>query len=238
MIFELRSGIRLPDPDHCPTSIALLIQSCFKEEPNDRPSFSQLKTTIYESHNNLKRQNEEAMSNAIGGELEVRYADIQMEERYIKMKKENNNFQLCTKIRIDTPDLSIKSTDRSIDVRPGIESLTDGVGSYLSLQNMTSGGVDKTSNSHEHGCLPSSDQDVIRRGLLNPLKSNLTRCMSPGLPRNSSFSAGEDLSPLLPEQKHFTGMTPSKSYPNPDYILNLADHENFIPPENITKTSL
>ena len=175
----------------------------------------------------------EVIPDNIENQLGVRYADIQMEQRYLRMKKENVDFQLCTKIRIDTPDLSVRSHELSFDARSFNASSTNCVGSYLSLhslQNMTSGGLGKTSTSHENEYLPLTQPDVISRGFLSPDDKLFTRSNNLGLAgkRNSSFSAGEDLTPLLPELKYFTGLTPAKSYPNPDYILNLADHESFI----------
>ena len=238
MIYELQKGIRLPAPDNCPTPISLMIQACFKEEPNERPSFSELKATISESHKSLKRGNIIEASNGAGNYLEVRHTDTQMVERYLMMKRENHNLHIRNKVRLDTPDLSIKSANCSNDAKSMEDSFANDVGSYLSLQNMISGGFNKPSSEHRNECPQISEPDVIRRGFLNPDRTNNARSMTPGFPRNSSFSAGEDLAPLLQEQKHLTKLTPSKSYPNPDYILNLADHESFTLPENSTQKSL
>ena len=44
---ELEGGIRLSQPSYCPPNIYNLMRSCWKENPNSRPSFAQLKQALY-----------------------------------------------------------------------------------------------------------------------------------------------------------------------------------------------
>ena len=44
--YELSSGIRLPDPTFCPARISELIQRCFLEDPNQRPTFKEIKEDL------------------------------------------------------------------------------------------------------------------------------------------------------------------------------------------------
>lgn len=46
---ELSYGIRLPTPTFCPDDIAQIIISCWQEDPNSRPSFSQLTSSLYQT---------------------------------------------------------------------------------------------------------------------------------------------------------------------------------------------
>ena len=50
---ELSQGIRLSSPEMCPNQIAILIQNCFLENPNDRPDFQKIKTFIREAYESL-----------------------------------------------------------------------------------------------------------------------------------------------------------------------------------------
>ena len=235
MINELQLGIRLPTPEYCPTSIALLIQACFKEDPNERPTFGQLKKILSQSYSGLKRRTEEMVPDGMETQLNVRYADVQMENRYLMMKKENMEHQFRTKITIDTPDMNSKNTNHSIEPNARKLPRSNNLGSYLSLQNMISGDSDVLPSSNEHKCPQSITSDMISRGTLHPDRMSATQPTNLGFPRNSSFSVGDDNAPLLSERKYYTGLTPAKSYPNPEYILGLADHASLIHPANNIK---
>ena len=214
LINELQLGIRLPTPEYCPTSIALLIQACFNEDPNERPTFSQIKETISQSYSSLKRRSEEVVPTGMENLLNVRYADVQMENRYLMMKKENVELQFRTKITIDTRDMNSMNAHQLIEPNTRKLPRSNNLGSYLSLQNMISGDSD---------VLPSSD------------RMSATQPTNLGFPRNSSYSVGHDNAPLLSERKYYTGLTPAKSYPNPEYVLGLADHESLIHSANNIK---
>ena len=43
---RLKNGIRLHDPKHAPKLISSLAQSCWLTNPNDRPTFTELKEKI------------------------------------------------------------------------------------------------------------------------------------------------------------------------------------------------
>ena len=235
MINELQLGIRLPAPEYCPTSIASLIQACFNEDPNERPTFSQLKKIISQSYSSLKRRAEEVVPNGMENQLNVRYADMQMEKRYLMMKKENVELQFRTKITIDTPDMNLMNAHQSIEPSTRKLPRSNNQGSYLSLQNMISGDSDVLPSSKEHKCQQSLTSDMISRGTLHPDRISATQPTNLGFPRYSSFSVGDDNAPLLSERNYYTGLTPSKSYPNPEYSLDLANHESIIHPVKNSK---
>ena len=235
MINELQLGIRLPTPEYCPTSIALLIEACFNEDPNERPTFSQLKETISQSYSSLKRRTEEVVPTGMENLLNVRYADVQMENRYLMMKKENVELQFRTKITIDTRDMNSMNAHQLIEPNTRKLPRSNNVGSHLSLQKMISGVSDVLPSSDEHKCPQFVTSDMISRGTLHPDRMSATQPTNLGFPRNSSYSVGDDNAPLLSERKYYTGLTPAKSYPNPEYILGLADHEALIHPANNIK---
>ena len=46
LIYDLSFGVRLPNPAFCPKEIASLLRKCFKESPQKRPDFKEIKTFI------------------------------------------------------------------------------------------------------------------------------------------------------------------------------------------------
>ena len=85
-------GVRLPIPSNCPKSIWELMAQCFKEEPTDRPHFSEIKSSVLHSYrlimdavNSTKNEDNDSVP-------EVQYSDFNLENTYLDMKKHNRNF--------------------------------------------------------------------------------------------------------------------------------------------------
>ena len=51
--FELCSGIRLPQPPHCPVAISNLIGSCFNPDPYQRPNFKNIKKHLKNENDDM-----------------------------------------------------------------------------------------------------------------------------------------------------------------------------------------
>ena len=219
LIVALSIGIRLPTPVCCPVEIGGLIQSCFKEEPTDRPSFSDLKEKISNSHAAIRRaeSNNKAPLDIISDQEVVQYADVQMEERYLDMRKNNKSYQEYKNsggnenkfVPLEAASLVASST-------------LDNIGSYLSLQHMRSSVTEAMSTQHEinDSLLPLPVFPSQHTKLHSPISQQ-----SPGSKRRFSLSVVQDQDFCTLPEKLYTGLSPAKSYPNPEYILNLAAHE-------------
>ena len=140
-----------------------------------------------------------------------------------------------TKTRIDTSDLNMTNTRHAMNQQPWKGPRSIDYRSYYSLQNMFSG--DGQSSLIENEDPSSTKLDVIPQSVLHPDSTNGTEATTLGSPRKSSFSAGDDHAPLLVEHKYYNVLTHAKSYPNPEYMLGLTDHEDFIAQGNITQKS-
>ena len=58
LIFELQNGIRLPDPENCPSSMVTLIRKCFHHIPSERPTFNEVKKVVELDYAQLRRSND------------------------------------------------------------------------------------------------------------------------------------------------------------------------------------
>ena len=95
LILELRFGVRLPPPQFCPFPITLLIKECFHENPHQRPSFVSLKDSIAHMCSSLRADNQILSENdSCDSQDTVIYTDFSMKEKYLHMKKQNQNAQL------------------------------------------------------------------------------------------------------------------------------------------------
>ena len=80
LVNELLEGIRLPRPENCPATIASLIQQCFYEDAQKRPSFEKIKEVVKEDYEQLRRApkpSDEILSN---DKEELEYADLEFEK--------------------------------------------------------------------------------------------------------------------------------------------------------------
>ena len=136
---ELTQGIRLPIPELCPNPIVALIQSCFLENPNDRPGFNNVKVVIEKAYavlmevsdsKNTKNEEKEGLLYENIATLQVPQ-DGKMKARYLDMRRENKKHQ----------DNAIVGThyggSGDEEDYPNISSRTQN-NRYISLDNMLS----------------------------------------------------------------------------------------------------
>ena len=226
LILELKVGIRLPTPDCCPSTIANMIKTCFKEQPTERPSFLELKNSVALSYSGIRRASTAAIKTEIETQHGVDYADILMEEQYLKMKKENKIFEKNMKGR--------ENVSSSVTFNPAslTASYKNNVGQYVSLQHAISSMSEIPSSRAESldPLLNNSENPAVGANLGNRHSISPVSPISPDHKRHFSFSAGEDSAPFLQPRKRYYGLTPSKSYPNPLYITSLANLDGTKPP--------
>ena len=208
-------GIRLPVPSNCPKAISELMKQCFMEEPKKRPSFSEIKSSILHSYQEIiqatnRTTKEEKECNKI-----VQYADIQMENSYSNMKKQNRDFQegrnfsnnedhlMCL-----NPSLSFCSASENDKIHESLQYLTP-----LTKNNTF------------------SDSDAIIGNKLlfsnNAEKDSKKSYVNIEYKKCLSSSTKDVRTSLLSSANLLSKRPSSKSCPNPLYLLNLDDVESL-----------
>ena len=135
MRHTLSQGIRLPSPDFCPPEVAAVIQQCFLPNPNDRPTFQDIKGSILNGYGILIR---DIASSHNANQSSTTYTMLmpidrsvgnQIKERYFQIQQVNENRRQagtsianCETIRIE-------------DNTSAFGSLRDQRGRYISLEN-------------------------------------------------------------------------------------------------------
>ena len=211
LITELLEGIRLPEPESCPSAIAQLIVECFEENASNRPSFKNIKEVIEKDYANLRRatRSDDIKFNE---KEELQYADLEFEHKYLEMRIQNQN-QRELKSGILKIDQEIALDETSLTA-----SFKNEPSRYLSLHDVTSSTNPlQTVKDGSHDSIKrkeSTENEVLLR---NPKYS-----LSPGSNEYKRFFSygGEDPAPALqPEKLKSNPLMPAKSYPNPTYLI-------------------
>ena len=226
LILELKAGIRLPTPYCCPSTIANLIPTCFKEQPTERPSFLEIKNSVLLAHSEMKRASAASNKVEVENQEVVHYADIRMEQQYLEMKKQNQNLEDIMKTQTNY------SSRVTFNPASLTASFTTDVGRYVSLQNVNSS-MSKIPSSWSESHDPllyniENSMDGVNIG--NHHSISPVSPISPEYKRHFSFTAGEGPTPILRPQKRYSGLTPAKSYPNPLYMMSLENLDCTKPP--------
>jgi hypothetical protein len=212
----LKSGIRLSAPYCCPTSIGVLIQQCFEEDPAKRPTFSNIKMAVKLAHAGLSRAAPTSINNELrlssSESQSVEYADIQMRDRYLKMRIAKGNNSSETEKHL--------SEDSSCQLNPSTLSVSfkSKALKYVSLEdliserNMVNQNLDQNSQY-----LMQQASTLNKANTQSPEKSNLKRCFS-----DSEEDSTELVRPLLKVNAANPYHTLPKSYANPSYLLHSS----------------
>ena len=199
-------GIRLPTPSNCPNSVSELMAQCFKEEPKDRPHFSEIKSSVLHSYklimdtvNSTKNEDNDCVA-------EVQYSDFNLENTYLNMKQHNRNFHEGKNVTFDEDQLLNENStsqeniaNESDKMNEPLQYLTP-IAKYQTFEPPKDNIDSKSPNSanqkieYKRGLSSSSDELAIK-----------------------SFSSLEFLRKL----------PYSKSLPNPLYMLSLDDIESL-----------
>lgn len=98
----MKFGVRLPPPQFCPLAVAEWMKLCFHEDPYQRPSFEELKssmTQICSSLNEKLNTNRNHNHSSNNEDSAVIYADIEMKQRYFHLKNENKYSKLLNHVK-------------------------------------------------------------------------------------------------------------------------------------------
>ena len=144
---ELKMGIRLPAPDYCPLAINNLIQTCFIEQPSERPSFHEIKESVLVAYSGIKRAGKTMIPNTSNNLKNIEYTDVQMVSKYLNMHKMNQDYQKERNMVLKNEDRQLQLDEVSITSFP-----TKDAGTYLSLACLS---------SLEGGKLPSPDDEFL-----------------------------------------------------------------------------
>ena len=197
------------------------MQHCFFEQPCDRPSFGEIKESISIAYKDVTRFLADNKLDTIREQDEVHYTDVGMEERYLDMQKQNQHFKELHKPGINDNRLVRFDTRRSVDTVQNEELM------YASLQNMNSGAPERNS-------LHVSPSEMLLSSINHPkmMKNDLLIDIhSPSYKRFFSYSDIE-VPPTSICNQHWTYnglITAAKSYPNPYYMMSLADVDTQSP---------
>ena len=90
LVNDLTLGIRLPNPAFCPKAIADLIETCFRESPEKRPDFDEIKSKLNTAFNRILLKNKTRADVAKNDYHLVNFnRSAKMQSQYITLIKEN-----------------------------------------------------------------------------------------------------------------------------------------------------
>ena len=92
LVYELSSGVRLPNPKFCPQPIAKLLKQCFQGDPDDRPDFMKIMDEVKKADDTLRKHVLSIAKSSYFLPIDV-MKNNKMEVRYLKMKEENEKQQ-------------------------------------------------------------------------------------------------------------------------------------------------
>ena len=209
LIMELKMGIRLPTPEYCPLAIGNLIQTCFIEQPNERPSFFEIKESVLVAYSGIKRAGRTMITNTSNNLQNIEYTDVQMVSKYWKMHKMNRDYQKEGNVVLKNEDHQLQLDEVSIKSFP-----TKDTGTYLSLGCLI---------SLDGGKLPSADNEFLTTFRKHNIRSmDINKFSDMSTRRYSEDPIGA----ILPSQM-CSAKTRSKSYEvvslsfsNPSYMMH------------------
>ena len=202
-------GIRLPTPDYCPLTIANLINTCFLEQPRERPSFHEIKDLVLVAYSGIKRAGKTMIPNASNNLKSIEYTDLKMESRYLMMHKMNQDYQKERNMVLQNEDSQLQQLDEvSTTSFP-----TKDTGTYLSLACL---------NSLEGVKLPSTENEFLSARRKHAIESmDINKFSDMSMRRYSEDTIGS----ILPKNICST-RSRSKSYEvvslsfsNPSYMM-------------------
>ena len=216
LISELEQGVRLPKPYCCPTSIAEIINHCFMTNPNDRPSFDEIRCCIQLAFVNLEEIQNAATQTKPISEKGLHYADLQFKEMYVDMKRRNRQFQ-SQKQKKSSIDDSQQEVLGTTSIKPTFETEVEQHGSLDQI----------TSTNHNIGI----DVQKLTRSSNTYQNDRGQKMIAPNYEPLSAFNSNQQRPTSIcggePTSLHHQDVTsplllPAKSYPsfqNPSYMM-------------------
>ena len=110
----MESGIRLTQPIGCPANVWSLMMSCWRSDPNARPSFGQLKISLYQDHHFpkvLETPENDNPYDHVRKKYKVILEDSSMRTKYNDICQQNIDY-----LSIDCNNSSIKTANPTLEM--------------------------------------------------------------------------------------------------------------------------
>ena len=110
----MESGIRLTQPIGCPANVWSLMMSCWRSDPNARPSFGQLKISLYQDHHFpkvLETPENDNLDDHVRKKYKVILEDSSMRTKYDDICQQNIDY-----LSIDCNNSSIKTASPTLEM--------------------------------------------------------------------------------------------------------------------------
>ena len=118
----MESGIRLTQPIGCPANVWSLMMSCWRSDPNARPSFGQLKISLYQDHHFpkvLETPENDNLDDHVRKKYKVILEDSSMRTKYKDICRQNIDYLsiYCnnSSIKTATPTLEMGAVGNETD---------------------------------------------------------------------------------------------------------------------------
>ena len=156
LVSELRLGVRLPSPPFCPFEVAEIMKKCFHENPHQRPTFEEMRTSLTQIISVLRRPPTQAFENDnIESDMSVLYSDLAMKEQYMFMRRQH---ETLNSILHSIEEGEVYPTAQAMPFQKSIEDSIDIMDcntqkehlSYASLLNTTELALDSGTNMNEN----------------------------------------------------------------------------------------
>ena len=142
LIYELSAGIRLPNPEWCPSLITVMMQKCFLQDPHRRPHFKDLKDEMLTTINSMTELaiQENLMSVKEKGQLYTCVIDTSIDDamrsRYSVLKNGNTRPVELPETNSDVNENIVEDTSSSLTYA-SLEQVTDNSNSQDICNNIT-----------------------------------------------------------------------------------------------------
>ena len=122
----MESGIRLTQPIGCPANVWSLMMSCWRSDPNARPSFGRLKISLYQDHHFpkvLETPENDNLDDHVRKKYKVILEDSSMRTKYKDICRQNIDYLsiYCnnSSIKTATPTLEMGAVGNETDNNSG-----------------------------------------------------------------------------------------------------------------------
>ena len=157
MVNDLTLGIRLPNPAFCPNAIAALLEACFRESPEKRPDFDEIKSKLNTAFNTIFLKNRTKADVAkTDYQLVNLKRNSKMQSQYSTLIKENQReYLMQQRFRKNTYLSNFLKNEKPSDRKEILGKLHDNCGLYVDMSNNL-----KASNENHNFTDDRKQQDI------------------------------------------------------------------------------
>ena len=173
LIYELSVGIRLPNPESCPSLITVMMHKCFLRDPYKRPHFKELKEEMIATINSMTElaTQENLVSVKEKGQLYTCVIDTsiddEMRSRYSDLKNGNKRSIELSETDSNVNENIVEDTSLSLTYA-SLEEVTDNSNAQEICNNIT----DSFDDTFGHGEVFYHDFSSLRKSSDNSYTSS------------------------------------------------------------------